>query len=233
MLTKGGGGYIDKVKALNPIVYFPLYEASGSTIEDLSGSDLDGSYTGVILGQTGIGDGNTSPLFDGANDYGDIYTVGFKDAFDGGEGTAAVWVRVYDASVWTDGDNVRRFFILKASSTNFIRCRKTGNNQIGWEYRANNVTESVLKGSMTTTDWFHMAMIWSATADEVKYYYDGVQEGTTDTTLGVWAGDLGENTTLLGASSKTPAAIWHGYLAHFAVWDSALTAAQIATLAVT
>ena len=50
---------------------------------DISGNGFDGAYTGVTLGQDGIGDGNTCPLFDGANDFLDFYSAGFSSAFNG------------------------------------------------------------------------------------------------------------------------------------------------------
>ena len=50
--------YSEKVLALSPIAYWPLWEAAGAVAEDISGNGFDGAYTGVTLGQTGIGDGN-------------------------------------------------------------------------------------------------------------------------------------------------------------------------------
>ena len=45
-----------------------MSEASGTDMIDAVAAH-NGTYTGVTLGQPGIGDGLTCPLFDGANDY--------------------------------------------------------------------------------------------------------------------------------------------------------------------
>ncbi|MFV1969356.1 MAG: hypothetical protein ACC628_28375, partial [Pirellulaceae bacterium] len=60
-----------------------MWEASGSISDDLSPQGNDGAYTGVTLGQPGIGDGRTCPLFDGANDYNNIYSAALNTDFDG------------------------------------------------------------------------------------------------------------------------------------------------------
>ncbi len=49
--------YFRKVLSHRPIAYWPLWEASGSVAFDLAGNALHGAYTGVTLGQVGVGDG--------------------------------------------------------------------------------------------------------------------------------------------------------------------------------
>jgi hypothetical protein len=228
-----GGEYADKVLSTataNLIAYWPLWEASGSTADNYEGTAArDGSYTGVTLGQAGIGDGRTCPLFDGTNDYVDIYTTSFRDAFDGGEFTASLWARVYDSGVWTDGDS-RWTFRLEVDSSNMIHIRQVDNNQLDYRYEAGNTRETIAKADITTTGWMHLALTASATADEVKAYYGGSQEGSTQTGLGTWAGNLDANKTVIGAVNDTPASAWHGYLAHIAIWATPLTAAEISNL---
>jgi hypothetical protein len=223
---------MEKVLALGPIAYWPLNESSGAVAYDISGNGYNGAHTGVTLGQTGIGDGNTCPLFDGTNDFTNVYTTGFRDAFNGAEGTLQAWARVFNVGVWTDGLNARRIVNLRVDADNFIRIRKSANNTIIYEYKAGGTTENQSKSSMTTTDWFHVAVTWSVSADAVTYYYDGAQEGTPDATLGTWVGDLASTQNAIGAATTTPDNPWHGYLAHCAVWTSVLTPTQIATLAV-
>ena len=103
-MVLAGGGYSDKVLGYSPIAYWPLWEASGATAEDISGNGFDGAYTGVTLGQEGIGDGNTCPLFDGANDYVDIYSAGFAGALMRLRVPLTGWMKVFNAGVWTDSE---------------------------------------------------------------------------------------------------------------------------------
>ena len=101
--------YYEKVlgiQSANMLAYWPVWEASGAVADNIEGTAArDGAYTGVDLGQPGIGDGNTCPWWDGANDYCNIYSTSLRDAFNGAEGTIACWAKVNSAAVWTDGLN--------------------------------------------------------------------------------------------------------------------------------
>ena len=50
----------------NLVGYWTLRESSGSTAVDESGNGCDGTYNSPTLGQPGIGDGWTVPLFEEA-----------------------------------------------------------------------------------------------------------------------------------------------------------------------
>jgi hypothetical protein len=221
--------YYQKVLSYGPIAYWPLWEDAGVTAECLVNSPAqDGTYTGVTLGQPGIGDGNTCPLFDGVNDFVDIFSVPFRDAFNSGEGTLATWVRITNAAVWTDG--TLDFWVdLRVDSNNEVRLIKVANNTVQWWYRAGAVVSSRTRGGESTTDWMHLALTWSVTSDEVRAYFGGVQEGATINGLGVWAGIFG--TTLIGAQTAAPLLPANGLIAHPAVWDTPLSQPQIADLA--
>jgi concanavalin A-like lectin/glucanase superfamily protein len=233
MIQRGwieGLTYTKKVQALSPIAYFPQGEASGTTIADESNNGRSGTYTGVDLGQTGIGDGRTSPSYDGVNDYGDIYTASFASAFNKDEGTIAVWLKVASASVWTDGTS-RRAVLLQTDTSNRVSIsRASSNNQLIANYTAGGTQKQVVIATSSTA-WLHVAVTWSKANDQVIVYFNGTQSGTTQTGLGSWSGVLNSATTLLGAISKTPTQAWSGFLAHAAVWTTPLSAAQILTLA--
>lgn len=224
--------YTNKVKALSPIAYWPLAESGGTTITDESGNSRNGTYAAVTLGATGIGDGRTSATFDGATSVGNVFSASFQGAFGSAEGTVSAWCKVSAAGIWTDAaaHRVMRFAV---DATNFVTIQKTSaNNQLQWQYQAGGTANTRTKATTAPTDWIHVAITWSKAADEVKAYYNGVQEGATMNTLGVWVGSLAATTTCIGTSATAPAAVWSGTLAHVAVWASPLSGAQIATLAV-
>lgn len=239
LASMGGGaatmGYYQKVMGYGPLVYFPQWEAAGLVSDEIV-NGWDGAYTGVTLGQPGIGDGNTAPFFDGANDYNNIFTAALQAAFDGGEGTAAIWARVANVGVWTDG--VQRLAIaLVVDGNNQVYMEKAvANNRLFWRYEANNVSEIVTLDGVVTLDWFHMAITWSVSTPptgEVRAYFNGAQTGPTHVGLGAWAGVLDVNQTLIGGYDRAPLSrLWHGWLAHGAVFTSALPPAAIADLAV-
>lgn len=227
--------YHERVLATDPIAYWVLDEKSGAVAYDLVSGRVagaqNGAHVGVTLGRDGIGDGRTSPFYDGANDFTNVFSAALAGAFNGAEGTVLIWGRVNGAGVWTDGA-WRRLCEFNASPANRVIISKhLNNNTLTWAYQAGGVIEIVNTAGYTTTDWFCMAMSWSAGADAVIPYFNGVP-GATMATLGVWAGALSNTNTIIGAENITPITIWNGTLAHCALWDRALPAAPLADLAV-
>ena len=233
--------YMQRVLATDPIAYWPLDERQGNVAYDVGRNEFHGAYTGVTLGQPGTGDGRTAPFYDGENDLTNIYTVSFRDAFGlyndpagGGssEGTMMVWAKVNDVGVWTDAVN-RYLLNLYVDSANQIYLRKTNaNNQLYWHYEAGNIVENQGIGGVTTIDWFTLGITWSKSSGEVRYYYNGVQQGATEVTLGVWVGNLSATRTIIGARDTAPSYPWHGWLGHCVVWGYARTPAQMLSLSV-
>jgi hypothetical protein len=215
------------------LAYWSLGDASGLVAEDISGNNRDGAYTAITLGQTGIGDGSTAAGFDGSTSYLNAYSAALAAVFTGGEFTISLWFKVANAGVWTDTTN-RRLLTLQVDSNNRILLQKTTTaNQLNWFYQAGGTSKSVSKTTTTPTGWVQMAVSVSKTANEMKPYYNGVQEGITQTGLGTFAGSLAATTTAIGSSnSNGPVAVWNGSLAHVAVWNVALTGTEVAYLAV-
>lgn len=227
--------YTNKVKALSPIAYWPLAESSGTVTTDESGNGRNGVYKAAgepLLGQTGIGDGRTSALFDGTNDYADIFSASLAAAFVAGELTVQSWFKINAAGVWSDATD-RRPLNLRADANNRLNMNKTATaNQVACTYVAGGTSKGVNFTTAGPLTWVHLAMTVSKSADQLKFYVNGVQQGATQTGLGTWAGALASGVCVIGASDLVGSAEWSGNLAHVAVWGSALSAAQIATLAV-
>lgn len=224
--VSSGQSYIEKVVGYGPIAYWPLNEASGLVANCLVNPLQNGVYTGVTLGQPGIGDGNTCPLFDGANDYVNVMTATFAAALNGSEGTVSTWLRAFNAGVWTDG-SARKAFRFRVDGANYIFMQRgAGNNIFRSDYSAGGTADNV-NDSLSTTDWFHSALTWSATNNEIELFTGGISQGVS-LGLGVWAGPI--ILALIGASFIT-GEVWHGWEQHFAVFGSVLTQPQIADLA--
>lgn len=227
--------YTNKVIALNPIAYWPLAEASGTVMTDESGNGRNGAYRASgepLLGQTGIGDGRTAALFDGTNDYANAFSASTQAAFNGPEGTIALWFKAGGAGVWTDATDRRLAqFRVDANNRAYLQ-RSTTNNVITANYIAGGTAKAVNFTTAAPTTWQHFAMTWSKTADQMIAYVNGVQVGAIQTGLGTWAGSLATTLTVLGASDTSGSNPWSGSEAHTAVWALALSAAQVAILAV-
>lgn len=228
-----GGGYANRVKntaTANLIAYWPLWEASGTTASDYSGNSRTGTYSNVTLGATGIGDGNTAASF--SSSYVNVYGAGLVGAFSGAEGTVMAWLNVANVGVWSDGIT-REFVTLMADSSNRVLCYRNGgaNGSLAAFLNAGGTLKSGGVTGLSTTSWFHMALTYSKSGDALKFYYNGTQQGATATGLGIWAGSLASNTTVVGALSTAASNPWSGSIAHVAVWNTPLLAAQIAALA--
>ena len=228
--------YTERVLTFVPLAYWPLAEAAGATIAvDATGNSRDGAYTAVTLGATGIGDGRSSGTLDGTTSFVNIYTASLSAAFNGHQGTAMCWAQVSGSGVWTDAA-IRSLFIIRFDGQNIVQIFKSAtSNRLDFNYRAANVSKTVSLTSFSPTTFQCYALTWqdSGAGDAMKAYINGVQTGVTQTGNGLWAGSSLDTTrTLIGASVTTPATVWSGQEAHVAVWDTALSAAQIETLAI-
>ena len=224
--------YAERVLSYGPIAYWPLWDTAGVIATELVNSPAqDGTYLNApLLGQPGIGDGNTSVWFNVGNDCVDIYSVAFDGVFNGQEGSCMIWLKVNGAAVWTDG-TLRRTLCLHVDANNWAIMNKDSvNNQLLFNYKSGGVSKNRTH-AITSTDWIHTAMTWSLTANELKCYVNGVQAGATINGLGAWAGPLNPVKTLIASFSFAGANPFHGWLAHGVVFGSALPQPIIADLA--
>lgn len=217
-----------QILALSPIAYWPLDDTSGSVATDRSGNGRDGAYANVTLGQPGVGDGRTAAGFNGTSSTVNVQSASLAAAFNGAAGTLVLQAQVSAAGVWTDGAN-RRIIHIQADASNRIILFKETTNDLRWLYVAGGTSEQVVLAA-TPLGFFQMAITWDKAADQVKAYYNGAQTGATQTTLGTWVGALTAGN--IGSASGGAASFWSGSIAGVALFDRALSAAQIAQLAV-
>jgi len=221
--------YYQKVLSYDPIAYWPNWDALGSgTAEELVNSPAqDGTHTNVTCGQPGIGDGRTSCWYDGVNSRTDVFSAAFQAAWDGDEGTMLCWARVANAGVWADGAD-RMVTFVGQLLIRFVDIFKDNPNNIN----AQRVVPANVRGvawvAAPTTTWMCLAVTWSVAANEVRCYWDGAQQGAPQIGPVAWGANP---ITQAWIGSLLPLVRWHGWLAHCAVWDSALAPAAMADLA--
>jgi len=233
-----GGGVLDtlaytkKIQAMGPIAYWPMAEPSGSVATDESGNGRNGAYTSVTLNQTGIGDGRTAASFDGTNSYNNVFGASLSAAFNGQQGSFVGWAKVSGAGVWTDG-LTRRCILFQVDASNRVGIFKpTANNEMDMLYVAGGTSLGAAKTTFSPTDWFHLGLTWNKTADQVIFYVNGVAITPVSTGLGTFAGALSATQTLIGSLNTGAAAqVWSGLLAHWAVFNSTLSAAAMLSAA--
>ena len=229
------GSYAAKVLTTGPIAYWILGEAAGAiAVDQINSPAQDGAYTGVTLGQPGIGDGNTSPFFDGTNDFVNVFSAALNVAFDGSEGSLMAWGLVDNVGVWIDAISRHAITAFVDGANRAYQAKFNVANQIAWQYVAGGVSEFFATGGHADIDWMNLITTWSVSAGvngEFKAFKNGIQEGATAVNLGVWVGNLDPNNTAIGANNIAPTNPWHGNLAHCAIWDRPLTQAEITELA--
>lgn len=224
--------YTQKVQALGPIAYWPMAEPSGSVALDESGNGRTGAYTAVTLGAAGIGDGRTAASFNGATSFNNVYTPSLAAAFGAAEGTLAGWMQASGAGFWSDTVTTRRMAYFLADTNNRVYLQKTTTpNQLTAVYIAGGTNKSINFATGAPLAFFHFALTWSKAADQFKFYIAGAQVGSTATGLGTWAGALSSTNATIGCGGIGPFNVHDGSLAHVAVWNTPLSAAQVATLA--
>lgn len=231
----GGGGVSDGFRALYREyggVYWDMQETTGTTVyaEASTAGTYDGDNTGATVAQAATSRLGYAYLFDGANDYVDIYNADFNTLFDETKGALILFGKVSGAGVWTDGNNRYMGQLLADSNNSIIIIKSSTNNTIFCRYRAGGTNDAV-SITTSTTDYFMVAITWDTTADQAKVYFNGVQSGSTQTGLGTWAGNLDSDQTLLGASTKVPATVFSGYITHASMLTGVPTAAQLLNLA--
>lgn len=226
--------YTDIVRALqsaHQVVYWPGTEASGTTAVDLSGNGRNGTYHDVALGQPSFEDDTTALGFNGTTSVLDAYSGSLVAAFTPGEFTMSLWFKI-PASVWTDG-RLGRLLTWQVNASNRVLLQKNAAaNSFSTVYIAGGVNRTITKTPYNPVSWVHWALTVSKSANQMKVYLDGRQDGATLTSLGTWVGTTDPIATVLGALNYPgPVSVLTGSLAHFALWNVALSSDDIEVLA--
>jgi len=215
--------YRDRVLATHPgnlLAYWRLNETSGATVADATGHGFDGVYNGVLWGRPGIGDGATALGFDGADDLVNVHSAGLAAAFKGATGSLLLWLKLQDLAA------TRILFYAQANSSNYIGVYVTTLGILGTGYRAGGTTRYALTPALTWgAKWHQYLVTWSKPDDRVRQYLDGQAIGADASSLATWTGAPG--TMLVGSLG---ADFMKGTLAHVALWDVALEAADVSFL---
>ena len=152
-----------------------------------------------------------------------------------GEQTDIITVaKVSGAGVWTDGATRFAMQINDDADNRYYVAKLAANNTFRWLGEAGNGAAVLDDATSSSTDWVCVAETWSDSNndDQFKAYENGAQNGATSADLNAWGGaGLSNTQTVLGATDTALNNPWSGYLAHLAVFDYVLSAAEILDLA--
>jgi hypothetical protein len=230
--------YQSTVLADAPVNFWPLNDASGSsTVQDLGSSPLAGTPSGVTLGVSNSNPdtGNTCAQFNGTSSYISLPS-GFS-YLSGGAFTFECLANVTTLALWA-----RWIEFSTGSGTNNVIWIPQGTSQIDYGVGANpcmtlglwnggsGLNFGSFAGTVTTGEWGHFALtvVTSGGTTTTTFYWNGVQVGQTLSGSKTVANTT-YTTNYIGRSSWSADPYYTGYMQDMAIYNKALTAAQIAS----
>lgn len=209
--------------------YLEVDDVSVTEISPLSGSiPTAASGNRPTLGADSTsGHLSNAYTFDGSNDYVDIYSSDLNSVFNPDEGTLVAWAKVSDSSVWSDGA-ADWIVNMRVDSNNIVQFFENNGNLYTSYYAGG--TQKSISHATTTTEWFQVVLTWNASSDEAKFYFNGSQQGSTQTGLGTWIGNLSSTQSVIGALNNSGNSSWSGDINDVRLYNRALSADEIADL---
>lgn len=214
--------------------HWPLWDASGAVATAINDADRNGAYNAnVTLGTEGIGDGRTAASFNGTTSAVNVLSAEAVAAITPDELTVMAWLQVGGAGVWSDATTRRVIYLQAGSSANRIYiAKRSADATLEVSRSAGGAAKGVVTPAQSALGWLHIAVTVSVTANELRGYLNGEQYGSTQTPVASWAGGALDNMTIGATGYASPSVVWSGSLAHVAIINGALSAAQIAALGV-
>jgi len=214
--------------------FWTFAEGAGDICYDGSGRGIDGTFDNMeaadwLTGQTGcpqLVEGYNRPmLFDGSSEY---VTLSSASVAGASAGTVSTWIymtgaavdhaTIYTCQVGANWVDMR--LTLNISSPNKIRFHLANGTT--------SITNYLISSALNYNQWYHVAGTYDGTT--AKIYIDGSLDATYSTT--VTPGSFTPGFTGIGWMASG-ARYFPGIINEVAVYDSALTLAQVGVLAAT
>lgn len=198
-------------------VVWPFVNVPSGSVVYATNASYNGAHVGLTLQDTaGPVPGSLAPLWDGTNDYADIFTAALAGAWNPAALSAFLFIKVASGA-WTDA-TIRYLFNIQVNGANRVYIRKNGtNNQLRAFYAAassNKVIDSTAIGG--STDWNGLGLTAAAAADEFKFFINGSQVGSTLNTIGTWTASPIVS-ALVGSQPTAPSNVFNGHECYMAL----------------
>lgn len=223
--------YYARIALLKPqslIAYWPLWEGNGATLaKDRGANTLDGTPTGHTWGAAGIGDGMTGIDLSGAGSQIDIFSSALAALYNGQEFTASFWA---NSDNWQASRSEQfQLIALRATTTNRLTVFHNNAN-FGIGLTNNGVSRTHFMSTVGWSGYRHFCFSASLSGNFFRGYMDGVALWTTPKTYpSTWTAAL--TSGMFGNDPDAQVRNFDGKMAHVTLWDSALSAEEIAYLA--
>ncbi|MGA1870349.1 MAG: DUF2341 domain-containing protein [bacterium] len=162
--------------------------------------------------------------FDGINDYIDIGAV--NDDINVLKGTVSAWIKMRPMTgdgtvVSAHANDLNNIGLLWADALDNFTLR----------YKANNITTMIECTDISDDDgqWHQVVLTWDNTADEVRAFIDGSQNGSTLTGLGTWSGSIDENVSIGSKGSDDHLSKFNGSIDEVRISNIARSSSWITT----
>ncbi len=231
---------MERVQSSSFVGLWPLDEESGTVAYDISPNGYNATSSGLLRSNIQRSflapDGGKCAQFDGSASYINLYAAVTKEPTT--IGSISLLAAVPQANL---ADTTKMQIItLKYDASNYIDITFDATAyRFNGAYDAAGTLVSVnsnlvynVDGGPQFPEWHTFGLSWTKAGDALKFYVDGLQQGSTQDTLGTWAGAMASTTMVLGSSSTSAADVLTGYLARVGIWSVVLTDKEFADLAV-
>ena len=228
---------MERVQSSSFVGLWPLDEESGTTAYDISPNGYNATSSGLLrsnLQRSFLApDGGKCAQFDGSASFVNLYGAIAKEPTT--IGSISVLVAVPTANL--KDTTKMQIITLKYDAQNYIDITfDTTAYRFNGAYEAGNTLDSVNSDLVYNVaygpQWHQFGLTWDAANNKLKFFVDGLQQGSTQESLGTWTGAMASTTMVLGSSSTTAANVLTGYAARLGIWSVVLPAATMQDLAV-
>ena len=155
---------------------------------------------------------------DGTNDYVDL-PDGSVDGLD--DFTIAAWVRLDSTAAW------RRLFDFGSGTNDYMYLAPTNGSNLRFAIRSGGGTEQVISGTaLAINTWVHVAV--TKTGSTGRLYVNGVQSGSSNTSMTLSPDDLGFTTqNWIGRSQYSADPYLNGRVDDFRIYERGLSTAEV------
>lgn len=197
------------------LALWPMNEAGGNKVYDVSGHSLTGTWQGTLGSQWGTGPHGAVGVFNGSNNAVLMPTSTTLQWASGTPRTLAGWARLDAAGSYP--------MILSGGGTaasSELRCHSTARTPEFSEEGGGNATSAT---AVAVGTWHHYCGTGTPTLSSI--YVDGVLQGT----FALTASQQDSSAYAIGSRSGS-SLFWTGQIAMVGIWSRALSAAEVQQL---
>lgn len=214
-VTDNHGAYSDATLNINvlPFMLRSLYAFDSDTVDSVSG------LNGTAAGSPAFGTGKVGQalVFDGVDDYVTLPdgAVNYQDI------TIAAWV------YWNGGSNWQRIFDFGDGTSNYLFLTPNSGGNLRFAIKNGGSEQQVNTTTLATGQWVHLAVTLGGTT--AKLYVNGTL-AATNSSVTINPSDFNPSFNYIGKSQFADP-LFNGSIDDFHIYNYALSASEVATLA--